>query len=75
MQKMTVSVNNKVKNVLGLDIGTNSIGWAIVRLEGSIPTKLIDSGVRICTSSAHLGPLTLNSKRHFSAYGYSSLSC
>ena len=44
---MTVSVNNKVKNVLGLDIGTNSIGWAIVRLEGSIPTKLIDSGVRI----------------------------
>jgi len=28
-----------------------------------------------CMSSAHLGPLALNSKRHFSAYGYSSLSC
>ena len=26
-----------------------------------------------CTSSAHLGPLTLNSKRHFSAYSCSSL--
>ena len=28
-----------------------------------------------CTSSAHLAPLTLNSKRHFSAHCCSSLSC
>ena len=28
-----------------------------------------------CTSSAHMGPLALNSKRHFSAHCCSSLSC
>jgi hypothetical protein len=28
-----------------------------------------------CTSSAHMGPLALNSKRHFSAHCCTSLSC
>ena len=31
--------------------------------------------IKKCTSSAHMGPLALNSKRHFSAHCYSSLSC
>ena len=44
---MNVPVNHNEKTVLGLDIGTNSIGWALVGLEDSSPRKLIDSGVRI----------------------------
>ena len=44
---MNVPVNHNEKTVLGLDIGTNSIGWALIGLEDSSPRKLIDSGVRI----------------------------
>lgn len=32
---------------LGLDIGTNSIGWWLYRLEAGRPVSIIDSGVRI----------------------------
>ncbi|MDH5528141.1 MAG: type II CRISPR RNA-guided endonuclease Cas9 [Nitrospirota bacterium] len=33
--------------VLGLDLGPNSIGWAMVEHEGDQPTGLIDAGVRV----------------------------
>jgi CRISPR-associated endonuclease Csn1 len=33
--------------VLGIDLGTNSIGWAMVRLDNNEPCELLDMGVRI----------------------------
>lgn len=39
---------NKVKYRLGLDLGTNSIGWAVLRLDDeNKPTAIIRAGVRI----------------------------
>lgn len=36
------------KIVLGIDLGTNSVGWGLIKVdEYDIPTGLIDSGVRI----------------------------
>lgn len=35
------------KIVLGLDIGTNSIGWAIIEEDNDIPQRIIDAGSRI----------------------------
>lgn len=32
---------------VGLDIGTNSLGWSLVELRDSIPVKAVDLGVRI----------------------------
>lgn len=32
---------------LGLDLGTNSIGWVLYRLDGSEPVELVDGGVLI----------------------------
>lgn len=38
----------KVKYRLGLDLGTNSIGWAVLRLnDENKPTAIIRAGVRI----------------------------
>lgn len=33
--------------ILGLDLGTNSIGWAIVEKETAAPYRLLDRGVHI----------------------------
>lgn len=42
-----------MKKILGLDLGTNSIGWALVELnENNIPTRVIDMGVRIIPLSS-----------------------
>lgn len=38
--------NTKMAKILGLDLGTNSIGWAVVERE-NIDFSLIDKGVRI----------------------------
>ncbi len=35
------------KFVLGLDIGTNSVGWTLVALEGGKPSRLEAAGVRV----------------------------
>ena len=32
---------------LGLDVGTNSLGWALLSLEQGLPVGLLDAGVRI----------------------------
>ncbi len=34
-------------SVLGLDLGSNSVGWAILEYTGGQPTALIDCGVRV----------------------------
>lgn len=33
--------------LLGLDIGTNSVGWALIRLKGEEPTQIVDLGTRV----------------------------
>lgn len=33
--------------ILGLDLGTNSIGWALIEYEKNNPQKIVDCGVRI----------------------------
>lgn len=33
--------------ILGLDLGTNSIGWAVVEKERDSEFQLVDKGVRI----------------------------
>lgn len=35
-----------MEKILGIDLGTNSIGWAIVEKDGN-STKLVDNGVHI----------------------------
>ncbi len=39
--------NNHREFVLGLDLGTNSLGWSIIRLVDGEPAKLIRAGVRV----------------------------
>ncbi len=59
-----------MKKVLGLDIGTNSIGWALVYEDDDQNSDILDMGVRIVASdSTHATefekgqPITLNAKR------------
>ena len=33
--------------IFGLDIGTNSVGWAIVRYANSLPVEVIAAGSRV----------------------------
>ncbi len=42
-------MENKTKTVLGLDLGTNSIGWALVKedIENNSNSNIIDCGVRV----------------------------
>ena len=39
--------NTKIKKVLGLDLGSNSIGWALLETNDGRPHKIIDLGSRI----------------------------
>ena len=36
-----------MKTSLGLDLGTNSLGWCLYEMEGDTPKRIIDIGVRI----------------------------
>lgn len=48
-----------VKKILGLDLGTNSIGWALIEIdENNIPIRIIAMGSRII-------PLSSNDKEEF----------
>ena len=38
---------NKMKYRLALDLGSTSLGWAMVRLKNSEPCAIIKAGVRI----------------------------
>lgn len=46
--KRTGIINNDMAKILGLDIGTNSIGWAIV---DNSSNQIIDCGVKIFSAS------------------------
>jgi CRISPR-associated endonuclease Csn1 len=39
------------KKILGLDLGSNSIGWALLQAENDVPRKIIDLGCRIFTKA------------------------
>ncbi|MEQ1545964.1 hypothetical protein [Methyloglobulus sp.] len=39
------------KRILGLDLGTNSIGWALLEETEGKPQKIIDLGSRIFTKA------------------------
>lgn len=48
-----------VKNILGLDLGTNSIGWALIEVdENNLPIRIIAMGSRII-------PLSTSDKEEF----------
>ena len=51
-----------MKKILGLDLGTNSIGWAVVNEKENIDEKssIINLGVRV-------NPLTVDEQRNFEA--------
>lgn len=36
-----------MKTALGLDMGTNSLGWCLYEMDGDVPKRIIDIGVRI----------------------------
>lgn len=43
-----------MSNILGLDLGTNSIGWAVVNTEDKRQFRLVDKGVRIFQESVKI---------------------
>ncbi|MBT5833448.1 MAG: type II CRISPR RNA-guided endonuclease Cas9 [Deltaproteobacteria bacterium] len=43
--------NTKIKKILGLDLGSNSIGWALLENKDGRPQKIIDLGSRIFTKA------------------------
>ncbi len=44
---MNDSTNSNAPYILGIDLGTNSVGWAIIGLEGDQPASLIRCGSRV----------------------------
>ena len=38
--------------VLGIDLGSNSLGWAALHCEGETPTGILASGVRVFSAGA-----------------------
>lgn len=42
--------------VLGIDLGTNSLGWAVVRLVDGVPCKLVRAGVRVFEAGVIVTP-------------------
>lgn len=52
------------KKILGLDLGSNSLGWALLSSEGDTPTAIIDLGVRIFNKAVEeKTPTPKNAKR------------
>lgn len=39
-----------MKRILGLDLGTNSIGWAVVNIEGYMKNPTKTRGIKITTA-------------------------
>ena len=44
--------------VLGLDIGTSSIGWALVEHAERTPQAILASGVRIFPAGVNIDPIS-----------------
>ncbi len=52
------------QKILGLDLGTNSIGWALLEAENGTPCRIIDLGSRIFTKAVEeKNPTPKNVKR------------
>ena len=52
------------KKILGLDLGTNSVGWALLETNGQRPTGIIDLGCRIFNKAVEeKTPTPKNQKR------------
>lgn len=52
------------KQILGLDLGSNSLGWALLEEQNNKPTEIIDLGVRIFTKAVEEKvPTPKNQKR------------
>ena len=62
---MNTNVNHNEKMILGLDIGTNSIGWVLMAEEAGRPTGFVDLGVRIFNKGVTDGnnPIPKNRER------------
>ena len=56
LKGIKMSENSKFSTRLGLDIGTNSIGWWLYRTDGNCITEVIDGGVRIFSDGRKSGP-------------------
>jgi CRISPR-associated endonuclease Csn1 len=59
-----------MKKVLGLDIGTNSVGWAFILEDDELNNDVVDAGVRIISADSTVStdfekgrPATMNAKR------------
>ena len=60
----TKNKENKIKKILGLDLGSNSIGWALMNEEGGEVNEIIDLGSRIFTKAVEEKvPTPKNQKR------------
>ncbi len=56
VEDLVSTVSNIHSYRLGLDLGTNSIGWCAVKLDGSgKPSGVLDAGVRILTPNEEAG--------------------
>lgn len=42
--------------VLGIDLGTNSLGWSIVGLVDGVPARLVRAGVRVFEAGVNIDP-------------------
>ena len=60
---MNDHVKRGEKLIMGLDIGSNSIGWALIAAKGGKPTRFIDVGVRIFNKSVKDKPPTPKNKK------------
>lgn len=61
-------MENVGEYILGIDLGTNSLGWAIVSLVDGVPTALIRAGVCVFEAGVNIDPksgkeLTRNAQR------------
>ena len=45
-------INNNSHRVLGIDLGANSVGWALVQFKNNEPCDIVDMGVRIFDAGA-----------------------
>lgn len=50
------NTKNQNELILGLDLGTNSVGWALIRSERGASAGIVDAGVRIFSAGVNADP-------------------
>ena len=53
-----------MEKILGLDLGTNSIGWAIRELNNELPNQIIDKGTDNPVRNIKVSPLGQQEKEN-----------